>query len=51
MIKRRLQTAQTVKLFCLLFLETVIIHMITLLVTLELFPIFEHHMTKFYGVI
>ena len=52
------QTVQTVQFFCLLFLLNCDVHMIkvytlflTLLVTLELFPIFEQHMTKFYMVI
>lgn len=52
------QTVQTVQFFCLLFLLNCDVHMIkvytlflTLLVTLELFPIFEQHMTKFYKVI
>ena len=52
------QTEQAVQLLCLLFFKTVIyiwlrcVHLfLTLLVTLDLFPIFGHHTTKSYEVL
>lgn len=52
-IKCKLQTMQTAQTVYTVhfFFFLIILHVITLLVTLELFPIFGHHMTKFYKVI